>query len=47
LISEPVKIGDPEQVLEKLSLDLRMVQERENCMEWDDFQRRMPEWRKW
>jgi hypothetical protein len=46
IITEPVRRGDPKQALEQLSLDLRLIQERGNCRVWDDFQRKMPDWRK-
>jgi hypothetical protein len=44
-ITEPVKRGDPEGLLELLIFDLRKIQSRKNRKEWDDFQREILEWR--
>jgi hypothetical protein len=45
-ITGPTRQGNPERMLEQLSWNLRLVQERGNCREWDEFQKKMPTWRK-
>jgi hypothetical protein len=44
-ITEPVKRGNPDGLLEWLVTALRRIQVRENRKEWHDFQEKMMEWR--